>query len=142
MAAVRGYLAAIAAGNVTFWATGLIRAVVSGTIEENASIAGFLIVALFTLIISLVTTILPFLVFLALSRVLAIRGWPYFVACGMVMGAVSTAMVIGARWTEWQLWVANASLWQHLLVSGASGGFAFWWVAVRRRNREPPLAAE
>jgi hypothetical protein len=138
-AALRGYFAALGAGNAAFWLAGLIRAAVSGTIEENASIAGFLIVALFTFIVSLVTTVFPFILFFAISRIARVRGWPYFVLCGMAMGVVTTAMLIGARWTEWQLWALNASLCRHLIVAGGCGGFAFWWVAVRRAGRPQPL---
>lgn len=133
--AIRGYFAALAAGNIVFWVEGLIRAAVSGTIEENASVVGFLVVALFVFVVSLATTVLPFILFFAIARALRLRGWPYFMLSGMAMGLVTTALVIGNRWTDWRLWALNASLWQHLIVAGGLGGLVFWWVAVRPAGR-------
>ncbi len=138
-APIRGYLAALATGNVVFWVAEVIRAAASGTVGENGSIVGFLVVALFTFIVSVVTTVFPFIIFFTISRVARVRGWPYFVLCGMLMGLVTTALVIGARWTDWRLWALNASLWQHLILGGGFGGLAFWWVAVRRAAPAPPL---
>ena len=135
--AIRGYFAALLAGNAVFWLIGAIRAALSGTIEAGGSIAGFPIVALFVFVASLVTTVLPFLAFFVASRLMRIRAPLYFVACGMAMGPIAAALTFGGRWSERALWLANASLWQDLTLAGAAGGWTFWRVGVRRVAAEP-----
>lgn len=138
-AVIRGYFVALVAGNLAFWVIGLIRVAVFGPHPgDEVGVAGLLVVAVFTFIVSIVTTILPFVVFLAISLTLRIRTWAYFVVCGSAMGFLTTGVLIGARWMEWRMWALNASLWQHLCVSGALGGLAYWWVAVRDLGSAAP----
>jgi len=135
-AAIRGYFAALAAGNLIFWASGLIRFLILGPRPgDNVGFAGFLVVFVFTLVVSLITTMLPFIALLAISLMFKIRSWPYFVACGIAIGLLNTGLVIGAGWTDRRMWALNATLWQHLSASGALGGFVYWWVAVRGPGR-------
>ena len=132
--AIRGYFAALLAGNVVFWLVGAIRAALSGTIEAGASLGGLPIVALFVFVVSLVTTIVPFAVFLGIARAFRIRAPLYFVVCGVAMGPIAAALTFGARSGEWALWAANATLWQNLMPSGAVGGWVYWRVGVRARH--------
>ena len=139
-ATIRGYFAALAAGNLTFWITSLIRVLIFGSHPgDEMGITGFLVVAVFVLVFSLMTTIVPFIGFLAVSRILGIRAWPYFVVCGIAMGLFVSGLLIGSRWTEWQMWVVNSDLWQHLSASGAIGGLVYWRVAGRNLDRGAPF---
>ena len=130
--AIRGYFAALAAGNAVFWVTSLMRAAATGTIEEGASIAAFPIVALFVFVASLATTVVPFILFLVAARLLRIRTPLYFLACGAAMGPIAAALSFGGRWSERALWAANAALWQDLTLAGAAGGWTYWRVGVRQ----------
>lgn len=133
MAAIRGYLAALAAGNLVFWLSSMLRAAIIGPADTgDYSIPAFAVVAAFVLAVSVVTTIAPFAVFLGIAWGLQIRTPLYFVACGATMGPIAAALTFGARWSEAALWVANASLWQNLMLAGAVGGWTYWRVGVRR----------
>ena len=138
--AIRGYLAALVAGNVAFWVAGLIRAAVSGTIEENSSVVGFLVVALFVFVVSVVTTVVPFAGFLGIAKALRIGTPLYFVACGAAMGPIVAGLTFGGRWREPALWIANATLWQNLMLAGAVGGWTYWRVGVPRPRQSQPAS--
>lgn len=137
LAAIRGYFAALAAGNLAFWALGYLRAAAFGPPSDAAvGPIGFLIVAVFVFVASLATTILPFAAFLAIAVGLGIRSAIYFAVCGAAMGVLTAALLIGTRG---EVWAVNPTLWQHLTVSGALGGLVFWRVAARRRP-DPPTS--
>lgn len=136
--ALRGYFAALAAGNLVFWGAGLLRSVVLGS-QAGAGFAGLIVLVVITLVVSLLLTILPFALFCTLALVFAIRHWSYFVLCGMAMGLAITGLLVGAQWMQWQAWLRYSMFWQHLGLSGAVGGWVYWRVAVRPRDQAAAL---
>ena len=138
--AIRGYFAALTAGNVTFWVTGLIRALVFDPHGgSDVGFVGFVIVFVLILIASFLLTFPPFIVLCAISLIFKIRNPAYFDLCGAAIGLLVTALVIRAGWTDWQMWARNSSLWQQLTLSGAVGGFVYWAIAVRSAVQFPAL---
>ena len=133
--AIRGYVAALAVGNAAFWTVGLIRTLLFGPpADSGAGLAGLLVLIVFTLVVSFITTIVPFILFCAISIIFRIRAWAYFVACGATMGLLITALLIGPGWREWQNWSRFSMFWQHLAIAGGIGGLTYWWIAVRPRR--------
>jgi hypothetical protein len=86
----------------------------------------------FTFIVALLTTLVPFVLLRALALFLNLRCWVYSVACGILLGVAEAALLLTPQWLDWQAWARNASLGENLALSGALGGVAYWWMAVRK----------
>jgi hypothetical protein len=139
-----GYVAALATGSATFiWFPAIWFSATNSFIDHAPAspnspviwvliLLGFMSILPFLMLFAFFFTIVPFFVFASIYLHFGLRNILYFIMSGSITGALISLLFSHTNPPIRDVWVL--AQWPYMLVCGAAGGFAYWWVTVWRQS--------